>query len=104
MRATDMNHLGLKPKHFWIIGSIISGACFSALLFLMLLVALVLAAGASGEPAPAPMQPQGPVHQVYVPNQQDNFWSTQHTAGNANAANSQGYVNVPGHGPVGYGF
>lgn len=34
----------------------------------------------------------------------DNFWSTRFSAGNANADNSQGYVSVPGHGPIGYGF
>lgn len=34
----------------------------------------------------------------------DNFWSTPYGAGNSNADNSQGYVNVPGHGPVGYGY
>ena len=34
----------------------------------------------------------------------DNFWSTRFSAGNSNAGNTQGYVSVPGHGPVGYGF
>jgi hypothetical protein len=34
----------------------------------------------------------------------DNFWSTRFGAGNSNADNSQGYVSVPGYGPVGYGF
>lgn len=34
----------------------------------------------------------------------DSFWSTRFSAGNANAGNTQGYVSVPGHGPVGYGF
>ena len=34
----------------------------------------------------------------------DNFWSSRYSAGNSNADNSQGYVNVPGHGPVGYGY
>ncbi len=34
----------------------------------------------------------------------DNFWSTRFSAGNSNADNTQGYVSVPGHGPVGYGF
>lgn len=34
----------------------------------------------------------------------DNFWSTRFSAGNSNAANTQGYVSVPGYGPVGYGF
>ena len=34
----------------------------------------------------------------------DNFWSSRAGAGNANADNSQGYVSVPGVGPVGYGF
>lgn len=33
----------------------------------------------------------------------DNFWSTGHSAGNWNDQ-GQGYVSVPGHGPVGYGF
>ena len=34
----------------------------------------------------------------------DSFWSTHFSAGNSNADNSQGYVSVPGYGPVGYGF
>jgi hypothetical protein len=34
----------------------------------------------------------------------DNFWSSRFSAGNHNADNSQGYVSVPGYGPVGYGF
>ncbi len=34
----------------------------------------------------------------------DNFWSSRFSAGNSNAGNTQGYVSVPGHGPVGYGF
>lgn len=34
----------------------------------------------------------------------DNFWSTNFSAGNSNADNSQGYVSVDGYGPVGYGF
>ena len=34
----------------------------------------------------------------------DNFWSTNFSAGNYNADNTQGYVSVPGEGPVGYGF
>ncbi|MDX1564934.1 MAG: hypothetical protein R3236_05985, partial [Phycisphaeraceae bacterium] len=32
------------------------------------------------------------------------FWSSRFSAGNSNASNTQGYVSVPGHGPVGYGF
>ncbi len=34
----------------------------------------------------------------------DNFWSTRFSAGNSNQDNTQGYVSVPGYGPVGYGF
>ena len=34
----------------------------------------------------------------------DNFWSSRFGAGNSNADNTQGYVSVPGYGPVGYGF
>ena len=34
----------------------------------------------------------------------DKFWSTGYSAGNSNSDNSQGYVSVPGYGPVGYGF
>lgn len=34
----------------------------------------------------------------------DNFWSSRFGGGNSNADNSQGYVSVPGYGPVGYGF
>jgi hypothetical protein len=34
----------------------------------------------------------------------DNMWSSRFGAGNSNADNSQGYVSVPGYGPVGYGF
>ena len=34
----------------------------------------------------------------------DNFWNSRFSAGNYNADNTQGYVSVPGYGPVGYGF
>ena len=34
----------------------------------------------------------------------DNFWTTRFRAGYSNAQNTQGYVSVPGHGPVGYGL
>jgi hypothetical protein len=34
----------------------------------------------------------------------DNFWSSHFGAGNYDSDNSRGYVSVPGHGPVGYGF
>ncbi len=34
----------------------------------------------------------------------DNFWSSRFGAGNSSADGSQGYVSVPGYGPVGYGF
>jgi len=34
----------------------------------------------------------------------DNFWSSRYGAGNSSADGSQGYVSVPGYGPVGYGF
>lgn len=34
----------------------------------------------------------------------DNFWSSRFSAGNSTADGSAGYVSVPGHGPVGYGF
>jgi hypothetical protein len=34
----------------------------------------------------------------------DNFWSSHFSAGNYDRGNSRGYVSVPGHGPVGYGF
>ncbi len=34
----------------------------------------------------------------------DNFWATRFGAGNSIQGNIQGYVSVPGHGPVGYGF
>jgi hypothetical protein len=34
----------------------------------------------------------------------DNFWSTRFSAGNYDQSNTRGYVSVPGHGPVGYGF
>ena len=34
----------------------------------------------------------------------DNFWSSHFSAGNYDSGNSRGYVSVPGHGPVGYGF
>jgi len=33
----------------------------------------------------------------------DNFWFTRFSAGNSNSQNTQGYVIVPGYGPVGYG-
>jgi len=34
----------------------------------------------------------------------DNFWSSHFSAGNSDNGNTRGYVSVPGHGPVGYGF
>jgi len=34
----------------------------------------------------------------------DNFWSSRFSAGNYDSGNQRGYVSVPGHGPVGYGF
>ena len=34
----------------------------------------------------------------------DNFWSSRFGAGNYDQGGSRGYVSVPGHGPVGYGF
>jgi hypothetical protein len=34
----------------------------------------------------------------------DNTWSTRFSAGNYDSGNQRGYVSVPGHGPVGYGF
>ncbi|MBP9695125.1 MAG: hypothetical protein KBD73_01835 [Candidatus Magasanikbacteria bacterium] len=34
----------------------------------------------------------------------DNFWSSSYSAGNSNADNTEGYVSVPGIGPVGYGM
>ncbi len=34
----------------------------------------------------------------------DNFWSTRFSAGNYDQGGARGYVSVPGHGPVGYGF
>ena len=38
------------------------------------------------------------------PSGEDNFWSSGLGAGNYDSDNQRGYVNVPGHGPVGYGF
>jgi len=35
-------------------------------------------------------------------NNGDNFWSSRFSAGNSNG--NQGYVSVPGYGPVGYGY
>ena len=34
----------------------------------------------------------------------NNIWSTRFSAGNYDSGNQRGYVNVPGHGPIGYGF
>jgi len=34
----------------------------------------------------------------------DNFWSSRFCAGDSDAYNSRGYVNVPRYGSVGYGF
>jgi hypothetical protein len=34
----------------------------------------------------------------------DNFWTSRFSAGNSDSDGSRGYVSVPGHGPVGYGF
>lgn len=32
------------------------------------------------------------------------FWSSHYSAGNSTSDNSQGYVSVPGYGPVSYGM
>ncbi len=55
-----------------------------------------------------------PVVNLYVAAQQnayrgqggsgDNFWSSRFSAGNYDSGNQRGYVSVPGHGPIGYGF
>ena len=50
-----------------------------------------------------PMQPAG-FHGQGPGGGIDNFWSTRHAAGNFDSGNTRGYVNVPGVGPVGYGF
>ncbi|MCP5368557.1 MAG: hypothetical protein H6906_13700 [Hyphomicrobiales bacterium] len=34
----------------------------------------------------------------------DNFWSSRFGRGNWDQGGSRGYVSVPGHGPIGYGF
>ena len=34
----------------------------------------------------------------------DNFWTSRFSAGNSDRGGTRGYVSVPGHGPVGYGF
>ena len=34
----------------------------------------------------------------------DNFWNTHFSAGNYDQGNTRGYVSVPGHGPIGYGY
>lgn len=34
----------------------------------------------------------------------DNFWTSRFSAGNYDSGGQRGYVSVPGHGPVGYGF
>lgn len=33
-----------------------------------------------------------------------NIWSTRFSSGNYDPVSGQGYVNVPGHGPIGHGF
>ena len=34
----------------------------------------------------------------------DNSWSSRFSSGNYDSGNQRGYVSVPGHGPIGYGF
>ena len=34
----------------------------------------------------------------------DNSWSSRFSSGNYDSNNQRGYVSVPGHGPIGYGF
>ena len=99
-----MRRVNLTPKQFCIIGSMIGGVCFSGLLLVILFVAVALSAGGSAQPVYQPTFQHAPMHPMHVPARQDNFWSTQHSAGNCNANNTQGYVNVPGHGVIGYGF
>lgn len=59
-------------------------------------------AGYEGNPIPL-------VNLLMVAQQQtagssDNIWSSRFGSGNYDAGNQQGYVSVPGHGPIGYGF
>ncbi len=46
----------------------------------------------------------GGQQQAYGGGSGDNFWSTRFSAGNYDNGGSRGYVSVPGHGAVGYGF
>lgn len=63
-------------------------------------------AGYEGNPVPTTNLYLAAQQNAYWGNNQggDNFWSSRFGAGNSNADNSQGYVSVPGYGPVGYGF
>ena len=57
-------------------------------------------AGYAGNPVPV-------VNFMMAAQQQDggdNVWSTRFSAGNYDSSNQRGYVSVPGHGPIGYGF
>jgi hypothetical protein len=42
--------------------------------------------------------------QQQAPGGGNNIWSTRFSSGNFDSGNQRGYVSVPGHGPIGYGF
>ena len=46
----------------------------------------------------------GPIGRGQARRGGDRFWSTRFSAGNSTADGSQGYVSVPGYGPVGFGM
>ena len=60
--------------------------------------------GAEGHPAPLLNLDEVGRSSRAVGGARGNFWSSRISAGNSNASNTQGYVSVPGYGPVGYGY
>ena len=63
-------------------------------------------AGYEGNPSPVVNLFEGAQQNAYQGQGRsgDNFWSSRFSAGNYDSGNQRGYVSVPGHGPVGYGF
>ena len=61
-------------------------------------------AGVDGNPFPLVNLYAASQQRGYGGSGGDNFWSTRFGAGNYDQGGARGYVSVPGHGPVGYGF
>jgi hypothetical protein len=61
-------------------------------------------AGYEGNPLPTENLYLAAQRNYYGGGGGDNIWSSRFGAGNYDSNNQRGYVSVPGHGPIGYGF